>query len=167
MAIEGLGSRALAGRTGVEQKASDFDQLGMQVTPETVLGVYAAIASQVTRLRASMARFKASYGDGMPLLGNGHPVSPFFKQSFDDSTEKLVALCESDVDDLDAVAQGLAEAARAYGRTEREITDAFDPSKYKYVPAPTLPASLRPITERPSGPAPARTLGDVLLGGAR
>ena len=167
MAIEDLGSRALAGRPGVEQKVADFNRLGMQVTPETVLGIYAAIASQVARLRASVARFKASYGDGMPVLGNGHPVSPYFSRSFNDSTDKLVALCESDIDDLDQVAQGLADAARAYGRTEQDITAAFDPSKYKYVPAPTLPYSLQPLAERPTGPPPARSLGDLFLGGAR
>ena len=167
--IQGLGDRAVAGRTGpaAAQKAADFNQLGLQVNTENVLGVYAAIAEEVARLRASLRNFRYSYRDGMPILGNGQPVSPHFSRSFNDSTDKLVVLCTSDVEDLHRVAEGLREAALAYGKTEEQITGAFDPGKFVYTPAPTLPASLRPITERPSGPPPARSVDDLFRGGTR
>lgn len=167
--IQGLGDRAVAGQTGpaAAQKAADFNQLGMQVNTENVLGIYAAIAEEVARLRASLRNFRYSYGDGMPVLGNGQPVSPHFSRSFNESTAKLVALCTSDVDDLDRVAEGLREAALAYGKSEEQIKGAFNIGKFIYTPAPTLPDSLRPVTERPSGPPPARSMEDLFHGGTR
>jgi hypothetical protein len=166
--IQGLGDRAVAGQTGpaAAQKAADFNQLGLRVDTENVLGIYAAIAKQVARLRAALQTFQGRYGDGMPVLGNGHPVSPRFSQSFNDSTDKLVALCTSDVEDLHRVAEGLREAALAYGKSEDELKASFDPGGYVYIPIPTLPDSLRPLTERPSGPPPARSTEDLFRGGA-
>jgi hypothetical protein len=159
----------VAGQTGpaAAQKAADFNQLGLRVDTENVLGIYAAVAKQVARLRGALYNFQASYGDGMPVLGNGQPVSPHFSQSFNDSTAKLVALCKSDVDDLDRVAEGLEQAALAYGKSEEQIKSAFDQGKYVFTPIPTLPDSLRPIAQPPSGPPPDRSLENLFRGGTR
>jgi hypothetical protein len=167
--IQGLGDRAVAGQTGpaAAQKTADFNQLGLQVNTENVLGIYAAVAKQVERLRAAVRNFQHRYGDGMPLLGSGQPVSPHFSQSFNDSTAKLVALCTSDVEDLHRVAEGLREAALTYGKSEEQIRNSFDPGKYVYTPIPTLPDSLRPIAEPPSGPPPARSREDLFRGGTQ
>jgi uncharacterized protein YukE len=167
--IEGLGDCAIAGQTGpnVAQKVADFNNLGMQVNPENVLGIYAAIAQEVTRLRAALRHFQSSYGDGMPLLG-GDPVSPHATRAFDDSTAKLVALATGDIEDLGRVANGLADAARAYGQNEEQLKAAFDPSKFVYVPAPIqrtvadLPPTLRGLVDAPAGPRPPdNPLGNV------
>ena len=156
--IEGLGDRAMAGRPGpaAARKAADFNQLGLQVDTENVLGIYAAIAQEVKRLQTSLRNFQRAYGDGMPRLG-GDPVSPPAATAFNESTNKLVALAKSDVDDLDRVAQGLADAAKAYGKSEEQLTAAFDPGKFVYVPAPVqrtpadLPQPLRGlVTSAPS-----------------
>jgi hypothetical protein len=167
--IQGLGDRAVAGQTGpaAAQKAADFNQLGLRVDTENVLGIYAAVAKQVARLRGALQSFQMSYGDGMPLLGNGQPVSPHFSRSFNESTAKLVALCTSDVEDLHRVAEGLREAALAYGKSEDQIKGSFNQNKYVYTPIPTLPDSLRPIVQRPSTPPPARSVDDLFRGGTR
>jgi hypothetical protein len=125
--VVGLGQRAMAGRTGPDAaaKAGAFDQLGLQVTPANVLGVYAVIMDEVTRLQASVQRFQKDYGQGMPLLG-ADPVSPYASRGFTELTSQLLVKCQTDIDDLQRVGDSLAEAARAYGKTEEEVKAAFD-----------------------------------------
>jgi hypothetical protein len=140
------------------------------VTPENVLGMYAVVLEQVTRLQASLAHFKRQYGEGMPLLGNGHPVSKPFKESFDASTAKLVDLCQGDINNLREVANGFADAARAYGKTEEDIQASFDPSTYRYVPTPvpgTIPLALRAATDPMSVGSPPSTMSGLFSGGNR
>ena len=163
-----LGDRAMAGRSGpgVAQKAADFNQLGMQVNTETVLGIYASIAEEVTRLRLALRAFQNATQGGMPHLG-GDPVSPYASTAFNQSTDKLVALAKRDIDDLDRVSQGLVEDAKSYGKTEQEIGAAFDPSKFRYVPAPVTPAvsdlppALRGLVATPPWPPLDSPLGAV------
>jgi hypothetical protein len=135
MGIEGLGSRALEGRQGpgVAEKAASFDQLGFQVTPENVLVIYKAVAQEATRLNFVIQRFKNDNFEGMPLLG-GDPISPYMKKGYDETTDQLTTKCQSDVDDLQKVADGLAAAAKSYGNSEDQIRAAFDPRNYRYVP---------------------------------
>jgi hypothetical protein len=109
----------------------------------------------------------------MPRLG-GDPVSPPAATAFNESTNKLVALAKSDIDDLDRVAQGLADAAKAYGKSEAQITAAFDPAKFVYVPAPIqrtpadLPRSLQGLVTSPPAPSPGgNPLRDVFGGDPR
>lgn len=125
--VVGLGQRAMAGRTGPDAaaKAAAFDHLGLQVTPANVLGVYAVIMQEATRLQASMQRFQKDYGQGMPLLG-ADPISPYASRGFTELTEQLLAKCQNDIDDLQRLGDGLAEVARAYGHTEEEVMAAFD-----------------------------------------
>jgi len=68
--VVGLGQRAMAGRQGPEvaAKAAAFDRLGMQVTPANVLGIYAVIMEEMTRLSASVQMFTLDHGEGMPPL---------------------------------------------------------------------------------------------------
>jgi hypothetical protein len=141
----------------------------MQVTPETVLGVYGVVAEEVTRLRTSVQRFQIVYGQaGVPPLG-GDPVSPYASKGFNTATAQLVTKCNSAVADLKTVADGLAEAARAYGKTEDQIKAAFDPGLYHYKQAPVTPStSDAPAAARTSlDPAPAqRSRSDLMPGGA-
>jgi hypothetical protein len=119
----------MAGQRGPEvaAKAAAFDQLGMQVTPANVLGVYGVIMEEMTRLQSSIQRFKADHGVGMPLLG-GDLVSPPAARGFTGATSQLITKCQADIDDLSRVGNGLAGAARAYGKTEDQIKAAFNPA---------------------------------------
>jgi hypothetical protein len=135
--VVGLGQRALAGRQGpdVAARAAAFDQLGMQVTPANVLGIYSVVMEEMTRLQGSVQRFKADHLEGMPLLG-GDLVSPPAARGFTEATSRLVAKCQSEIDDLNRVADGLAHAARSYGKTEVQLTAAFDASAFQFQPSP-------------------------------
>jgi hypothetical protein len=52
---------------------------------------------------------------------------------------KLLTKCQASIAELNEVADGLAAAARAYGKTELQIRRAFDPGTYRYQPAPRTP----------------------------
>jgi hypothetical protein len=132
---------------GVAAKAAAFDQLGMQVTPANVLGVYGVIMEEMTRLSNSVLRFQADHGQGMPLLGSD-PVSQPAARGFTATTAQLLVQCQVDIDGLSRFGSGLADAARAYGKSEEQIKAAFNPSLFYYQPAP-IP------------------LGDLLQGGPR
>jgi uncharacterized protein YukE len=154
----------------VARKAADFDQLGMQVTPENVLVVYKAIAQEATRLNMSLQMFKQNHPDGMPPLG-GDPVSRDAARGFTDATNQLMNSCQADVDDLKRVADGLHVAARSYGNSEEQITAAFNPKSFRYVPAPVppstgqLPSGLgRLVGSDPDPAPPAGSLRDLLGG---
>jgi len=140
--VVGLGQRALAGQRGPEvaARAAAFDQLGMQVTPANVLGIYSVVMEEATRLQTSVQLFQADHGVGMPKLG-GDLVSPHASRGFTDATNQLVARCQADVDVLQRVGDGLARAARTYGESEAAIRGAFDPSRFQYQPAPIAPVS--------------------------
>jgi len=142
--VVGLGQRALAGRQGpdVAARAAAFDQLGMQVTPANVLGIYSVIAEEAARLNGAIQMFRMDNFDGMPELG-GDPVSTPAAKGFTEATNQLVAKCQADVGDLQSVAAGLAATARAYGNSEEQIKASFDPHNYRYQPGPPSPA--RPV----------------------
>jgi hypothetical protein len=114
---------------GVAAKAAAFDQLGMQVTPANVLGVYGVIMEEVDRLTTSVHTFRDTNMQGMPSLG-GDPVSPHAARGFNDASTALLAKCQSDIDGLRRIGDGLAEAARAYGKTEEQIKAAFRQGKF-------------------------------------
>jgi len=125
--VVGLGQRAMAGRQGPEvaAKVAAFDRLGMQVTPANVLGIYAVIMQEVSRLQMSLQLFQADHGDGMPRLG-ADLVSVPAARGFTGATSQLLAKCQADVNDLNQVANGLANAARSYGKTEEDVKSAFE-----------------------------------------
>jgi hypothetical protein len=133
--VVGLGQRALAGRQGpdVAARAAAFDQLGMQVTPANVLGIYSVVMEEAMRLQSSTQMFKIDHGEGMPLLG-GDLVSRPAARGFSEATIQLLAKCQCAVDDLKRVGSGLADAARSYGNTEEQVTAAFDPGAFQYQP---------------------------------
>ena len=143
----------------------------MRVPPEHILETHFIIMREVNRLRLSLQKFKRDYGEGMPLLGNGHPVSKPFKDSFDASTTKLVAICETDINSLADVGDGLADAARAYGKAEDEITASLKRAKsipYKPVPIPgAVPPALRALTDPRSVDSPPSTMSGLFSGGTR
>jgi uncharacterized protein YukE len=120
--VQGLGQRAMVGRQGPEAAATtaSFDALGMSVTPENVLGVHAVIQQEVQRLTDAVYKFKSDHAEGMPLLG-GDPVSPYASRGFNEVTEQLLRGCQADIDDLQRLADGLAQAARDYGKTDADI----------------------------------------------
>jgi hypothetical protein len=150
--VVGLGQRAMAGRTGPDAaaKAGAFDQLGLQVTPANVLGVYAVIMDEVTRLQASVQRFQNDHVEGMPLLG-ADPVSPHASRGFNEFTRELLAKCQTDIDDLRRIGDALAEAARAYGKTEEQVKAAFDVKDVPYQASPVPPRSIGPAEPSPPG----------------
>jgi uncharacterized protein YukE len=154
--VAGLGQRVMAGRQGPEAAAtaSSFDALGMSVTPENVLGVHAVIQQEVRRLKKAVERFKSDHGDGMPLLGED-PVSPYAAKGFTEVTDQLLRSCEADIDDLRRLADGLAQAAREYGRTEAEI----EASLTQVPQMGELPGLLAGANL--PGPPPVRNAGDL------
>jgi hypothetical protein len=165
MAIQGLGSRALAGRPGSAAKAAAFDRLGLQVTPENVLAVYQGLATEAARLNLAVQRFQLNNFDGMPLAGDD-PISYWAKTKFDQATGELFDRCVADVDDLRTIVERLRDAAIAYGKSEKEISHAFNPVTYRPPPtAADLPRSLRPaVAPPPTGHSP--TLDSLFRGGA-
>jgi hypothetical protein len=157
---------------GVAAKAAAFDQLGMQVTPANVLGVYGVIMEEMTRLQSSVQMFRASHFVGMPSLGSD-PVSLPAAQGFSEATNHLLIKCQADIADLRRVSAGLAAAARAYGKTEEQVKAAFDPGRFHYQPSPVRPPvydqapSLQPLVDgRPVQPV-VESPDDLLLGGGR
>jgi hypothetical protein len=152
--VVGLGQRAMAGRTGPDAaaKAAVFDHLGLQVTPANVLGVYAVIMQEVARLEASVQRFQNDYGQGMPLLG-GDPVSLHASRGFTEVTNQLLGNCQTDIDDLQRLGDGLVEAARAYGKTEEQIRNALNAVNFHYRPASLPPLLNGLIGQNPLGGA--------------
>jgi len=108
----------------------------MRVTPATVLGVYRVIMEEVHRLRGAIVAFQR-VGE-MPVLG-GDPVSPFAAKGFNERTHLLVQNCQAHVDDLAAVGDQLADAARAYGTREEEITATWKQVQaIPYTPTPVV-----------------------------
>jgi hypothetical protein len=134
--VVGLGQRALAGRQGpdVAARAAAFDQLGMQVTPANVLGVYGVVMEEAMRLQSSTQMFRIDHGEGMPVLG-GDLVSRPAARGFSEATSQLLAECQGAVDDLRRVGSELANAARAYGKTEEQVSAAFNPGAFQYQPS--------------------------------
>ena len=130
--VVGLGQRAMAGRQGPEvaAKAAAFDRLGLQVTPANVLGIYAVIMQEVSRLQTSVRAFQTGHLEGMPQLGDDL-VSPYAARGFDEATNQLISKCQSAIDDLKRVSHGLAEAARSYGKTEDQVKVAVSGSQFQ------------------------------------
>jgi hypothetical protein len=161
--IDGLGTRALAGQQGPDAAAwaAKYDNLGLKVTPANVLNIYGLIKEEVTRLTVSIDTFKANHSDGaMPKLGEDL-VSPYAAVGFTNATHQLLAICKAEVDKLDRVVQRLADAARAYGKSEIEIQAAFDLKNFVYKPSPI--SRPEPQTSPPpSGPAPAAPMPAVV-----
>jgi hypothetical protein len=115
----------------------------LQVTPANVLAV-------------SVQTFKSQF-QSMPSLGRD-PVSPHAAQGFTDATSQLLTKCQASIAELTDVADGLAAAARAYGKTEMQINKAFDPGKAHYHPA-SLTSSTRELQPSPQPlPEPAQNL---------
>ena len=129
--VVGLGQRALAGQRGPEvaARAAAFDQLGLQVTPANVLGIYSVVMEEMTRLKTAVRTFRDTNMQGMPSLG-GDPVSPHAARGFNDASTTLLMKCQADLDGLTRVGDGLAEAARAYGKSEEQIKAAFDSGRF-------------------------------------
>jgi hypothetical protein len=107
---------------------------GMQVSPENILGLYAVVMEEVTRLELSLMNFQMRH-QSVPELG-GDPVSAPAAAGFQEVTSELLANCRRSIKELQAVADGLARTARAYGNSEAQIKASFDPSKVQYSPAP-------------------------------
>jgi hypothetical protein len=128
----------------------------LQVTPANVLAVYGVVMEEVQRLRISVQTFKSQF-QSMPSLGRD-PVSPHAAQGFTDATSQLLTKCQASIAELTDVADGLAAAARAYGKTEMQINKAFDPGKAHYHPA-SLTSSTRELQPSPQPlPEPAQNL---------
>ncbi|ODU02777.1 MAG: hypothetical protein ABS81_16465 [Pseudonocardia sp. SCN 72-86] len=94
---------------------------GMAIDRENVLQVGAVLVGEVRRLRQVL---QAHGGDRMELCG-GDPVSADAKQAFNQRAEALVALYKTYVDDLQALSDAVAEAARSYGVADADIATVF------------------------------------------
>jgi len=140
--IVGLGQRAMAGRQGpaAQEKAAAFDRFGLQVTPANVLGIYAVVKEEATRLQSSIQDFQADHLEGMPRLGDD-PVSEPASRGFTEATNQMLLKCQADVDDLQSLAAGIAAAAKEYGNSEEQIRASFDPLTYQYRPEPVHKAA--------------------------
>lgn len=161
--IDGLGTRALAGQQGPDAAAwaAKYDNLGLKVTPTNVLGIYGVIKEEVARLTVSIDTFKFKHSDGtMPKLGE-NLVSPYAAQGFTNATRQLLARCRAEVDNLDRVAHRLADAARAYGKSEWRSRPHSTRASFEYKPTP-VPRSEPQAPAPPVGPTPAQPMPAVI-----
>jgi len=107
---------------------------GMKVAPENILGLYAVVMEEARRLELSLVNFQMRH-QVVPRLG-GDPVSAPAAAGFQEATSELLVNCRRSIKELQDVADGLAQAARAYGNSEAQIKASFDPSKVQYTPTP-------------------------------
>lgn len=110
--------------------------LGFEVTPDNVLGAYAALKEEAERLRLSVRKFQYAAMKMRPC--GGDPVSGDAATGFSEACGLLAQRCNASVASLDSRADELAKTARSYGMTEEQITGAFDKKNYLYQPSPIL-----------------------------
>lgn len=106
----------------------------MQVSPENILGLYAVVMEEVTRLELSLVNFRMHHQ--MAPKPGSDPVSGPAAAGFQELTSELLARCRTSIRELHTVADGLANAARTYGHSEMQIKASFDPNKVEYAPTP-------------------------------
>jgi hypothetical protein len=161
-----LSSPIMARVTGEARMVS-----GLRVTPETVLGVHEVIMEEVYRLRTAVWRFQ-NHHRAMPALGSD-PVSPHAAKGFIEATDLLLDRCRASIADLAAIGDQLAQAARAYGKSEAEIRASLNAasavpfqSAANVLGGQDVPAPLRRVFEPlPTQRPPASSLGDLMRGG--
>lgn len=126
--VDGLGQRALAGSPGPTDPSlvASLNHLGMQVTPENVLHIRAALLTEAERL-----------GDLLRLHGwelrvrapAPDPVSAAAEMTLNPKIDLLTTQFQAYVDTLKTAGGVLAATARTYGYTEQQVKDSFDRSK--------------------------------------
>jgi hypothetical protein len=107
---------------------------GMAVSPDNILGLYTVIMEEVRRLELSLMNFQMRH-QAAPKLG-GDPISGPAADGFNAVTAQLLGSCRTSIKERRMVADGLAGAAREYGKSEEQITASFDPSRVRYMPTP-------------------------------
>lgn len=122
--VEGLGQRVLAGSPGPTDPslAASLDHLGMQVNPENVLQIRAALLTEADRLDAMLQRHYTSLGIRAPAPD---PVSGATEQVLNPKIHRLTDQFKAYVGALKAAGAELAGTAQGYGYTEQQITDSF------------------------------------------
>lgn len=122
--VDGLGQRALAGSPGPTDPslAASLNHLGMQVTPENVLHIRAALLTEADRLDVLLQRHYTSLGIRAPAPD---PVSEVTETVLNPKIDGLTDQFKAYVGALKAAGAVLAGTAQGYGYTEQQITDSF------------------------------------------
>jgi hypothetical protein len=100
--------------------------LALQVNRDTVLKARAALLAEADRLDTEL-RDKHSDLTGVGLCG-GDPVSPEAATAFNERINALIKSCFDYNRDLRTSAATLDATARAYGYTDYEIAESFQPN---------------------------------------
>ncbi|WP_028937932.1 PE domain-containing protein [Pseudonocardia spinosispora] len=94
---------------------------GMTVTPENVLQLHNVFQSEVAALRSKTV-FTLNFKVGKAAED---PVSPRAADGFNTKIDSYKRRVQDYVDELDATARALADAAKRYGHSEEEIVASF------------------------------------------
>lgn len=126
--VAGLGQRVLAGSQGPTgpSLAASLDHLGMQVNPENVLHIRAALLTEADRLDALLHTYLLQLWVRAPAKD---PVSIPAANLLNQKIGGLADQYKEYVNALTTAGDVLAAAARAYGYTEQQVKDSFDPNK--------------------------------------
>jgi uncharacterized protein YukE len=134
--------------------AAEFNAMGMTVTPENVLAIRSQILSEAERLSLAIQNFQTNH-PAMPVLG-GDPVSHDAAQGFTETANELVQKCRAAADGYRHLGEQLAEAARAYQKSEDEIKNSFSPGQMQYQPQPVVQGPYAEISKPEASRAAAR-----------
>lgn len=128
--VDGLGQRALAGSPGPTDPslAASLNHLGMQVTPENVLHIRAALLTEADRLHALLQTYLLQLWVRAPAKD---PVSITAAELLNQKIGGLADQYKAYVNALTGAGAVLAGTARTYGYTEQQVKDSFDPNKQR------------------------------------
>lgn len=122
--VAGLGQRVLAGSQGPTDPslAASLDHLGMQVNPENVLQIRAALLTEADRLDSLLGRHGRTLRIRAPAPD---PVSGPTEALLNPKIDRLTDQFKAYVHALKAAGGVLKATAQQYGYTEQQITDSF------------------------------------------
>jgi hypothetical protein len=103
--------------------SSVMSQVRMQVTPENVLRVRAALLAESDRLLSTL-RSGGPPGDWVGLCG-GDPLSADARGVFNERIDKAVGHCRGHAERLRSAAHSLDGIARDYGHTDTDIAGPY------------------------------------------
>jgi hypothetical protein len=98
------------------------DHLHLQVNPDNVLKVRAALLAESDRLNSALQH--GDYGDWVGLCA-GDPLSADARAAFNDRIDEVVAYCRRYADSVRASGDSLEQIAKEYGHTDDEIAASY------------------------------------------
>lgn len=101
---------------------SSLDALHLQVNPENVLKVRAALLAESDRLHQAVQRGGA--GEWVGFCG-GDPLSADARGAFNQRIDEVIGHCRHYADTLRAAGESLERVALDYGHTDAEIAASY------------------------------------------